>query len=66
MPSRDEYNYNQDNGAFKCVICDLIAYTVTVFCVAQHESGARNDSVTVYSKNIQTMQFNWSIRTSAG
>ena len=33
----------------KCVICDVNAYTVTVFCVAQHESGARNDSVTVYS-----------------
>jgi hypothetical protein len=26
------------------------AYTVTDFCVAQHESAARNDSVTVYNK----------------
>jgi hypothetical protein len=38
----------------KCVICDVNAYTVTVFCVAQHESGARNDSVTVYSKRLSS------------
>jgi hypothetical protein len=37
-------------SAFKCVICDVNAYTVTVFCVAQHESGARNDSLTVNNK----------------
>ena len=39
-----------DLSVLKCVICDVNAYTVTVFYVAQHESGARNDSVTVNNK----------------
>jgi hypothetical protein len=45
-----ENSWSVDLSAFKCVICDVNAYTVTDFCVAQHESDARNDSVTVYSK----------------
>ena len=45
-----ENSWSVDLSAFKCVICDVIAYTVTFFCVAQHDSGARNDSVTVYNK----------------
>jgi hypothetical protein len=45
-----------DLSVLKCVICDVNAYTVTVFCVGQHESGARNDSVTVYSK--RSVSFN--------
>jgi len=44
---------------FYGVRCEIWGYTVFL-TVAQHESGARKTiswSVTVYSKNIQSMQF---------
>jgi len=44
---------------FDGVLCEIHIYAVFL-TVAQHESGARKTiswSVTVYSKNIQSMQF---------
>jgi hypothetical protein len=55
MPIRDEDNSNQKDGSFNPLPGDdslqrLYCYG---FCVAQHKSGARNDSVTVYNKTYQ-------------